>query len=375
MKYILLVASASSRFTCEFIENILIPDCKIDIANIDSKHAVIQPSILNFYRENQIGILDFSINNTKRFHRIKILWSQMINIIKLKRMKKYDVVHFHYLTENILSLLFYKPRGNVILTIYGSDYLRASPTKRKIIGMAMKKSSFITVATKELYDKISSDFNESKHKLRRIPFGINNIEYAKTVNEKYSIFDCRKEFNIPLNKFVVFGGYNGNPAHRHIEIIHEIEKLEAKTKSQVLLVLFCSYSLSEDYKKRLEEEIRGCSFSCVLFTDYLTCEKLMRFRKCADVMLNLQATDVLSASMIESILVGNIVVKGNWLKYSEIENTVHFENINSFHELSEKISYIISNKSKINSVSSSNFNSVYELVSWKNNKEKWRSLL
>ncbi len=376
MEKVLLVASASSRYTKEYIENVLIGrGFEIDIANIDERTRQIQEDIQSFYSKNNIGIIDYEVTIRKKHRKTHLLFSRIRNILKLRIIKQYDYVHFHYITEDAISLLFYKPRKKSIVTLYGSDFLRASKPKILMLKKVVRRCNVVTVATLYMQRKASEVLGLETNRIRIIPFGVNNIEYAKVVNAQEDISTYRIEYGLPQDKLIVFAGYNGNPAHRHINILNKLETLPINYRERLCVVFFCSYGLSEEYRSEINQAISHSSIECRLVTTYLVGEQMMRFRKCGDIMLNLQSTDVLSASMLESLAVGNIVIKGDWLQYNELEEINAFMlSIDNINSLSNVIKEVIDNIHSYKCMVASNREKIYGFLSWNSRRETWRML-
>ncbi len=68
------------------------------------------------------------------------------------------------------------------------------------------------------------------------------------------------------------------------------------------------------------------------------------FRKSIDIFLNLQYTDVLSASMLEELEAGAIVIKGDWLNYPDLEKrNVWLCSIKDMNALTDEITAVVEN--------------------------------
>ena len=379
MKKILLIASASSRFTYEYISEVIpLKEYEVDIANIDKKGTEIKKDIKEYYRLNDITILDFSVNINNKFHKLRILLSRLNNFFRLRIVKKYDVIHVHYITEDSAAIPFFsKKRTKILITVYGSDILRAKKWKILLLRSVFNRATIVTIATDYLANRLIEFYgSEIRQKLRKCTFGTKNIEYVKLCLDKYSVNDCKRLYHIPTDKLVVFAGYNGSPAHRHIQILNLLDKLPDKIRNQLCLVFHCGYALADEYKNKLIASMKEHNISTFLITDFFTGEDLIKLRMCADVMLNLQPTDALSASMLESVAVGSIVIKGDWLIYPELEKKgVRMFSIKSMDELPEIIVDISKKKHYYEEQLKGNTKKIYEMLSWNYCKENWKKLL
>ena len=110
--------------------------------------------------------------------------------------------------------------------------------------------------------------------------------------------------------------------------------------------------------------------------DFLVGKDLIEFRNCGDVLLNLQQTDVLSASMMENIALGNLVIKGEWLRYPDLEeNNVKLINIESMDNLSSVIKDIVTEPALYHADMNINSDTAYKMISWTNHVPIWRSVI
>lgn len=379
MKKILLIASASSRFTYEYISEVIpLKEYEVHIANIDRKGTGIKKDIKEYYKLNNITILDFSVKISSKFHKLCILLSRLSNIFRLRIAKKYDIIHIHYITEDSIAVPFFSKKvTKVLITVYGSDMLRAPKWKILLLRGVFKRATKVTVATDYVANKLLEFYGDDiKCKLRKCYFGTKNIEHVKLCLDKYSVHDCKQLYNIPTDKLTIFPGYNGSPAHRHIQILELLDGLPKQIRNQLCLVFHCGYALTDEYKNRLITSMKEHNILTFLITDYFTGEELIKLRMCADVMLNLQPTDALSASMLESIAVGSIVIKGDWLVYPELKRKeVMLLSIKRMDDLPELISDIIVKKHDYNDQLRGNAKKIYEMLSWNYCRNNWKKLL
>lgn len=75
----------------------------------------------------------------------------------IKRLDCYDVVHIHYV-ENIIvrDIRFFSKyiRGKLIVSIWGSDFLRASEDRKKNMTVLFNRADHITIASDKVIEEL-----------------------------------------------------------------------------------------------------------------------------------------------------------------------------------------------------------------------------
>ena len=378
MKNILIIGNANSIFVKDYIKHVIdFEEFHVDIIDIGDKREGIRESHLEYYKNNNIQIFNFRINIEGKFRKQRVIFSRIKNIIGLKKFRDYDIIHVHYITEEAIALPIFKPNSKIILTVYGSDVLRAKRYKQILLNKIFNYSDIITIATTNLRSFVLDHYKKSfANKIVMVDFGIESIELIKEVRKDYNKAQCKIAFGLPTDKISIFVGYNGSPAQRHIEIVEQLEMLPTQIKERICLVLHCGYSLSESYKDSIIKCLNESSFQSKLITDYYSGTDLIKLRMCCDILLNLQPTDALSSSMLECLACGSIVIKGDWLQYDELEERgVNIVSIPKINCLNEIISEIISDPEVYFTKNKKNYDVVYNMISWNIQGDKWRALL
>lgn len=375
----LIIGNASAFFTIEFIKNAIdLSKLSVDVVNIENSNVEMTKQQIEFYKSNDICVYDYRVLISRRHHFSKLLYSRIKNSLKMYIVRKYDIVNLHYITEEAVAVSLYAgKKTKIISTVYGSDVLRANSLKKKVLKYVFKKSSYITAATDYLKEYILNHYGKKlNEKIYKVDFGNTNIEYVKQVVSFENQNDNKSLFGFPLDKVIIFVGYNGNPAHRHIDILHTFEKLPKDIISKIYVVFHCSYALGDEYKNTLEYELNESVIEGRIVTDFLSGLDLIRFRNCGDIMLNLQATDVLSGSMLEYLAVGSVVIKGDWLHYPELDSKgAYILSIDSFESLNNTVIDIVMNYNSYRNRTDKNFDIVYSLISWEYQRPRWNKLL
>lgn len=238
----------------------------------------------------------------------------------------YDIVHINGVSPfSFVAALFADKDARVVVSYWGSDLLRASKAGLVLMQPLLKRADIITVGSSYLKKRLCQLFpKQFCSKISIALFGTNVANHVHQFAVHHTREECKALFSLPIGKLCIFIGYSGSPAHQHVEIAHTLESLPESIRQKIALVFHCSYGLEDNYRSELKALVADSGIECFLITDFLSGDKLAALRMCADIMLNLQVTDSLSASMLESMEAGAIVIKGDWLVYPELEARAPF---------------------------------------------------
>ena len=291
--------------------------------------------------------------------------------------RKYDVINIHFPgVDSWAACLHASKNARIVTSIYGSDLLRASGRGLKILKKVLFKSDAVTVGSDYVLERTSKVCDRKiDYKLRKIRYGANAAAAMHEFIEKYTRNECKEAFSFPTDKISVLCGYNGSRAQRHLEIIDLMKRLPGETLSKLFFVFQCSYGFDEDYAKELEKALAESGLDGVIVTDFMRGETLAKFRKAMDIFLNLQPTDAFSATMVEELESGAIVVKGDWLCYPDLDEVgVYIRSISDMGNLPEEIVDIVENLDAEKEKTNKN-KGVWELLSWEALYDKWKSVI
>lgn len=322
-KKLLLLGSAASIYTKDYIDYVLFDRYQIGIANTDSSHVSVEYQ--DFYDSKGIKIYNIAGNAT---HHNKIIRKLNLYLGRLLAfflaIGFYDVIHVHYVGSYSDLLCFLPSSKKLILSIYGSDLLRANKRRMNFMKRIYIRADKITVATDYLKQYFLQAYRNLKleFKITEADLGDKNLDFASEINKQFTREQCKAECGVPIEKICVHIGYNGRSQQQHIEIIREMKKLPEKMKQQLYLIIPCGYSLTDHYCMQLEAELKNSDLEGKIDKTYYDGKALMIYRKTADYFINMQTTDVMSSSMIEYLSVGARMLQGGWLKYYELDNHI-----------------------------------------------------
>lgn len=288
-------------------------------------------------------------------------WNKNLKNILLQ--KKYDYVHLQSLT--IWQLGIENFHKNIILTIWGSDFLRLSSDKIKKFKPLIEHVAKITFATEEISEKFHDKF-QTKKKHHIIRFGLNVF---KEIDRLRADKPQRETVNITI-------GYNRHPAQQHLTILDEINKLDKSVVEKINLILPLTYGpYNKEYINEIKSKINqiGCTFT--IYEEFLSEQQMAQLCLTSDIMIQLQTTDAFSGSMQEYMYANNIVITGKWLNYKLLRDSgVRFYEIDYIGELHNKLSTVICNYQNEKNQCKGNQSILFELSSWEANIAKWNNL-
>jgi len=273
------------------------------------------------YYRKVYSIPEVLTNSFKFFHSLRFF--VLFIIYGSRIIRKYDIVHFHMFYSGIFFLTpFFK--DNIILTIWGSDFLRSNKLKNFFLSYTLKKVKIVTCTSSDLANELVKSYPNIKNKLQVIPY---ILKYVGLINDNYSKRSIFKKTRIVV-------GSNSNYAQNHLKILNAIKLSKIKKKSIHIILPFSYGRGSENYKKKVYNYASsiGCTFEII--NDRLNDDDLVELRLNSDIFINLQQSDQLSGAMLETLCANNIVITGKWLNYKSLnELGIKFYEINNFSEL------------------------------------------
>lgn len=375
---VLIIGDLRIIFTYEFITQILykIPNVEVDVLNFNS------PTSLSLERANEIkkhGGNVFFQPQYRWLRPFRLLWPliRIREAFRYRIVKQYDLVNIHYIGSDSWVVPHYMNNAQrLIVSIYGSDLLKAGSKMNSVFHSLFERANAITVATETVEKNLSKRF-QSKYekKILRARYGSLAAEQIGRCIRTYAREECKNAFSFPTDKITVLCGYNASPAQKHHEIISALSTIHEKMKERLYLVFHCSYGGSPEYIETIQRALDKSGIAGKIVTDYLQGDQLAMFRKSIDIFLNLQPTDVLSASMIEELEAGAIVIKGEWLMYPDLEKKgAWLCSVSDINALGDKICQILNNYESVRSRTSHNIG-MTELLSWDNEFPHWHQAL
>lgn len=375
---LLLIGDIGIIFTYEYVTEIAakFSDCNIDILSFSSRKEA------NADREKKLLELGCNIYYQPQYtffkkHKLLHVFIRLKEVLRYRICKNYDIINIHFPGIDAAAVCRWaSSKARVITSLYGSDVLRASKRGIDVIKKLLIRSDVITVASRYIQERLSQIYNtQFDNKVELVRYGSKAAASMSDTIAKTSKQECKAFFGFPKEKTAVLCGYNGSRAQRHIEILNQLNKISGAIREKVFLVFQCSYGLDKCYHNELSAALAESPLEGKIVTAFLQGENLARFRNSIDIFLNLQPTDVLSATMIEELEAGAVVIKGDWLSYPDLdERNIYLHSIPSMNALSTKMLQVIAHYQDEKKKTLEN-KGIWELLSWEKQYNKWDEII
>ena len=350
-------------------------------------------SIIRNSKTSEIDIVGFNINNWEfTDNENKIPWRYRL-LQKLKKIpfigvrlvslfntgilklisKDYDAIDITFFISTFYPFADYLIAQNKTfkITIWGSDFYRASQKDLEKKRKYFEAAKVIQVATSTMKSDISKVYPTITDKIIVCNNGLDNLDEIQKQRQNRG-----KYLNLNDNgRIIVTCGYNLGRAQQHLKIIESISALPDRIKDNLHIVIPMTYGRIDTYYK---EEVRhALNESGLLFTmldKSLSKVELADMRLQSDIVINIQTTDALAASLVEHLYAGSILIVGDWLPYSIFdENGIRYfkTDVNS---LSSVIKNVVEHFTLYKELCGDNIPKAERMSSWKYKSVRFKEI-
>lgn len=394
MKNVLLLGHSDSCFIRDFCTEVLDEEgVKVTILS-----QYYSERYLSSYQKNNVNIInwpDALVQGITKNISLRRLIEYISCIRKVNReivlKNGADIIFVHYV-DPVSLLYFYmlwKKAQKRVLVFWGSDILRASDRKVKLLRLFLKQSTAIVFMIPNQYEffseKVGHKYDGKVHVLN---FGNSVLSRIDNINRIYSKKQCKEKFGFPEDKIIVHVGYNAFKAQQHIEMMKCVTAhIQLPIAKRVKFVFHISYGKEADfdiYMNELKTIMDNNSLDYVFIDTYLQDDDLAMFRRTCDVFLYGNKTDAQSASPLEYIYAGAMFVCPKWLQSNykllnegNIPHYVYdnFEELGSvFNKCLKEYGEKVLNDDKFENIDLKGRKVIKDAVSWESLAPKWRSL-
>ena len=378
MKY-LIVGDASSMHIFNFIRTVLLPqNYEIYLATLSA--APIKPDFLAFYEENHVHVLTIARKgqNGKKMSRLQRAMNNIKRLMMLKGLPTMDVCHVQsvYKTSMLLVFLNRKKFKSTIFTYWGSDILDQSKFTLWIREQCFSFASVITVTVENMkneFEKIHGTKYQDKFVISR--FATDGISCIHSLKDKVTRAECRTEYHIPTDKICITCGYNAFPAQRQDECLKIINSLSSEQKQKIFVIIPMQYGRENaSYIENVKQLAQKCEFNTLILEEYVPFEQSVKLAISTDIYLHMRATDAFSNALKEHVYAKSYVIKGNWLKYPELDNMgAQILSLEKFEDLKSVLEKLLDNFVPL--VNIELFDPIFELYSTDAVCKQWQSVI
>lgn len=372
MKKILIIGNADSVFVKQYCEN-LIKTHRYKIYLLTRNNSI----YTKYYTNVGINVIHYVRSYEGGKERLYKFLVRTVHQVK-QYSKEFDIIHVHYVDRVVLTLakVFGKNGAKVIVSYWGSDIFRKKDIAFQKEEKVLERADVITFVTKEMEKVFEKKYcGKFQDKLKIIDFGLSAIDEMDklSVSEREKI---RKEIGINKNEVAIAIGYNGIKEQQHLQVIRAIKQLNSDLRENIYLYLHMSYGVSDkEYIRQIERELidLGCRYN--ISYKYMDSYDIARLRSAIDIFINAQTTDALSASMLEYLYSGCIVMNPKWLTYEFLEeNKIEYTEYKDFYDLKIKLEKILLEKKyNIHDIKHTR-EIISKFYSWSNVIKKWEDI-
>jgi hypothetical protein len=233
----------------------------------------------------------------------------------------YDVINIHFVEPIYRRLLgpFRQKARKLVASIWGSEFLRATPAMLADLDRTLSASDIVTTNNPEIRQKLASRFPAIENKLRVVPFGLRSLDVITVIMSKESRNESRRRLALPTNRTIVTIGYNGMRQQQHAIMIAALGALAPQTKARMFALVPMTYPDDPAYQAEVESLLEKSGVEFAVVRNRLDMHDNCRIRIVSDYVVNMQTTDSLSGSLQEHIFAGSRLLVGSWLPYDMVE--------------------------------------------------------
>lgn len=369
---ILILGNSASQWQRAFVDRVILP-LGHDVYELASRDTNLHQEFSN---NKDILIRPSRISQViMKIPKIRALAMLCSNIMALRKTGPYDVIISMFVSNSSLycARALKKSHTKLIAYFCGSDVLRLEGYKLAAMKRNVRHIDHLFFASEQVKDAYVQKFGHHVETVNAvIHLGISVFDAIDRLKEKKA--DCKTTLQIPVDRRSVCVGYNGKPAQQHISIIEKLSKSTEDEKKRLHLLFPMTYGATESYIRSIEDRVKREGFSYSIWRDYLNDEQMAVLHGATDFFINAQETDGLSASVLETLYAGSILLNAGWLDYPEYHTWgLSYAVFHDFDELLELIRRAVNGETVIDK--ERNHQILQGQMSWESTKVAWAHIL
>lgn len=373
---LLLVSDADNFFTKEYIKNVLLPLKKYNIiiaSNYNSKNA-------DWYKKKRVRVI--TTRDTRALYsRIKGLRT-LITVLKERQIARrinpaQIVFHGPHWCE-LMMFNHIRLDSKFTMCYWGSDLFRHKNNNLRMVTKAVRRAEDVVLMTKELKERFEVVYSgRYKYHGREHIIDFGSSHFDNIDNLALSMDEAKKEYGVDSARIVITVGYNGKIAQQHDKVCQGLIRLPKAIKEKIFVIFPMTYGKSnEKYEARLQYIMHDAEIPYRILTEYMDGDGIATLCRATDIFVNAQITDALSESVIEQLYAGAVLISGEWLKYSFLDdNNVYYLKYANFSKLSQLIEEVIFDLDAYRCKSLTNHDILRDTHGWDICRKKWEEVL
>lgn len=379
MKY-LVIGDSNSMHIYNFVKTVLLPR-GYDIHLVTLSTRLIRQEYMDFYCGNSVKVHSIAekgyrdLENTDRIHRIK----HLIRKLNLMREVPYvDICHVHsvYKTSLMMVLLNRKKFGKLILSYWGGDIEDRTDSVVKLRAKCFEIADAITVTVKETYNEFQRIYGHRfDEKLSICRFATDGLNCIHDLSTKVSRSECRNNYGILSDRICITCGYSAYEEQHQDKCLEIIQSMDDEIKRKITVIVPMQYGRFDlAYISRVKKIAKECDFPCSILEEFVPFEMSAQLAIATDIYLHVRDTDAFSNALKEHVYSGSLVIKGDWLKYPELEEMgASVRSIPTLEDLGGVLLEVLSKFSITTDIDL--FSPIYELYSTPAIRSQWNGVI
>ena len=324
---ILILTNVRQFLLDELIIEIKNHNCTVDVVHVED--ASLLPDVFEL-RKNGLARL--------------MVASLKLVLLFIKR-GRYDVCNVHYpgwFLGKMFPLLAFVAK-KVVVSFWGSDYYKQD-LEAVNITKALARADLITFTNNDTKCAFESQYR--LYNTAIVKFGLRVLDHIDQVTvEDIHAFKARN--GIDPNRIMVMCGTNSSKSQQYEKMIDSIDKMNDAVKDKCIFVFPLTYG-DLHYREQIVATLAEHGFKAVVLREPVTGKALATLRKATDILIQVQVTDQQSGAMMETLYAGGIVITGEWLPYSEVdEKGVFWFKVPDVTQVGNRLSNIVENIAEV----------------------------
>lgn len=376
----LVIGDANSMHIFNFVKTILLPqNYKVHLVTLSTRP--IRLEYMDFYHANSVTVHSVAekgyqdLNKTDRLHRIK----HLLRKFRLMNEVPYvDICHIHsvYKTSLLMLLLNKKKFGRIILSYWGGDIEDKTNSVIKLRAKCFEIADAITVTVQETYREFQRIYGHKfDEKLSICRFATDGLNCIHELSMSMSRHECRETYGIPSDRVCITCGYSAYAEQHQDKCLEIIQKLDEKIRKKIMVIVPMQYGRFDlNYIAKVKKIAESSDFPCRVLEEFVPFEKSAQLAIATDIYLHVRDTDAFSNALKEHVYAGSLVIKGDWLKYPELDEMgAKVHSLSTLGELGACLTDLLSGFEISEEICL--FEPIYELYSTEAIKKQWSCVI
>lgn len=281
-------------------------------------------------------------------------------------LRLYDMVDFHayILSYHFLMKECLKRNLKYDITLWGSDLMRATDERKTLLRYGLDHCYRIKMSD-SLHEVMCQTYGKKyDEKSRIVYFGNSDLQIIDSLKESDIKKIVLKMYGDIGNKKIIVLGYNAVRSQNHEKMINVLNELTLDEKASIHVVLPMTYGSRSDYLSKIKKCVDNLKVSYTILDSFLEPEQVAALRMTANIVVNVQNTDAIAASLQDHLYCGNVCIFGEWLNYSPYTNNGIYYIKTRMEDIAMHVKEVLHNYSVYKDLCLGNKEKIRNLFSW-----------